>query len=96
MTVGGSQVGKVAFGGVGVALRGTSQRRFQGVLVSQARQTAVLANQVDVHGLHDQPVDPAWLLHHGLLGQLSQRVAVLARHLGGDLQRLLGHGVIGR
>jgi hypothetical protein len=69
------------------------------VLIANAGQSAVFAELVIVHGVHNDSAQPSWfrrMLGHASLRQRSQGVSILLGDFGGHLQRALGVWIVGR
>ena len=61
VAVGCGQFGEVGVRAMGPSLPRPGQGRLEAVLVAQPAQAAVLADEVELHRLHDQTLDPAQL-----------------------------------
>jgi len=98
-SVGRRERGKVGCAAMGPLVSWPREGGLKDALVPQAGQPTVGAQQVEVDGIHHQPLHPdrftARAAGHGLLGQLAESVPIASYHTGRDRQRSLGHRVIG-
>ncbi len=97
-SIGGSKTREVAGSAVRPAMPDTSQGGFQGVLITKPGETAVGAQEIELHGVDNEPIQPggfASRARHELLRELAESVPVLSRYPGCNDESALDIGIVG-
>lgn len=97
-SIGCSKTREVAGSAVRPAMPGTRQGGFQGALIAKPGETAVGAQEIELYGVDNEPIQPggfASRARHELLRELAESVPVLSRYPGRNGESALGIGIIG-